>query len=160
MEKQRNKKGIAAVEMLVGISIAAVVLIAASFSIVTFVNTSHNISIQTQALYLAEEGIELVRYVRDNDWTDISSLTTGATYYIETTVSTIDIGSTPETVGYFTRSVSFENAYRDNTSDDIVASGSPGSYEDTDTKIVTVTVGGGGLSSDVALISILTNINP
>ena len=160
MRNTTDKKGIAVVEVLVGVSIAAVVLVAASFAIVTFINTSHKISIQTQALYLAEEGIELVHFVRDNDWTNISTLTTGTTYYLEITPTTVDIGSTPETVGNFSRSLSLENAYRDNTTDSIVANGSPGSSEDTDTKYVTVTISGGGLSSDISIVNVLTNMNP
>ena len=83
--------GVSSIEILIGVSIAATILISASFAIVTFINTSHTISEKTQALYLAEEGIELARYIRDNDWVDISGLTTGNTYYFELTTSSIDI---------------------------------------------------------------------
>lgn len=151
--------GVSSIEILIGVSIAATILISASFAIVTFINTSHTISEKTQALYLAEEGIELARYIRDNDWTDISGLTMGNTYYFELTTSSVDIGSTPETIGNFSRSVTFENVYRHTSTDEILASTSPSVAEDVNTKYITVTITGGSLSDSVSITSILTDIN-
>lgn len=155
----QTKRGVTALEVLVGVSIAAMILIAASFSIVTFINTSHAISEKTQALYLAEDGLELVRYVRDNDWANISSLTVENEYYLETTASTVDIGTNPEIVGDFSRAVVFENVYRHGSTHTIVASTTAGSIEDIETKYVTVTISGGDLTQDLSLTSILANID-
>jgi competence protein ComGC len=156
----KTRRGVTAVEMLVGVSIAALILIAASTTISTFANTAHNIVTKTQALYLTEDGLELVRFVRDNDWADINSLTEGDTYYIDVDASSVEVGSTPETVGEFTRSVVFENVYRHSSTDDVVASTSPSSVEDTNSKYVTVTVSWGSPVESVSLPSILADITP
>jgi type II secretory pathway pseudopilin PulG len=155
MKNISKEKGITAIEALVGVSIAALILVVSTFTIVQFINTSHTVADKTQALYLAEEGQELLRFVRDNDWTNISSLSLGTDYYLEIKSADITTTTTPETIGKYSRSFTLENVER-NGDDDIVSSGT----EDNDSKYVTVTVEWGSPTQSVTLESILTNINP
>jgi hypothetical protein len=122
---------------------------------VRFINSSHEVADETQALYLAEEGQELVRFIRDNDWTNISSLSIGVDYYLDIQTSDITTTATPEVIGRFTRSFSLEDVERD-SDDDIVSSGSV----DSGSRYVTVSVEWGTPVRTVSLTSILTNINP
>lgn len=155
-----SQKGITAVEILIAVSIAAVVLITASYSIFNFVNSAREVAEKTQALYLAEDGLELIRYVRDNAWTNISTLSLNTPYYLDATSSYVHITTSPETVGDFSRSIAFQNVYRDSTTDDIVASTTSGSVADNNSKYVTVTVTWGSPTKTVSLSSILVNLNP
>lgn len=154
-----SQKGITAVEILIAVSIAAVVLVTASYSIFNFVNSAREVAEKTQALYLAEDGLELTRYVRDNAWTNISTLSLNTPYYLNATSSYVHITTSPETVGNFSRSIAFQNVYR-NSTDDIVASTTSGSVADDKSKYVTVTVTWGSPTKTVSLSGVLANLNP
>ncbi len=153
-----QKLGITSIEVVLGVSLAGIIIAYTANSITQFINTSRDVTIQTQALFLAEDGLELVRYVRDNDWTDISALSLGSTQYLSVTSSDVTITGTPEVIDEFTRSFSVENVYRNTTSFDIVASTTGGSAADPDSKYVTMTVSWGNPTDSVSLTTILTNI--
>ena len=150
-------RGVSGVEMLIGISLAALVLVFTTHAIVRYVNVGSDISDKTVALYLAEEQLELVRYVRDEAWTNISTLTNGTTYYIDIGPASISITSTPQPIGQYQRGFFVKDVYR-NSDDDIVASTTPGSTADADTKYVTSFVTWGSSSSTVSLTSIVADI--
>lgn len=153
---QTTQRGISAVEMLVGISIAALILVFVTHAIMRFVNTGLDTAEKTQALYLAEGGIELVRHIRDKSWSNISTLTNGDTYYLDVSSTIVSITNTPEVIDGFTRSFVVEPVER-NSNDDIVQSGT----NDPDSKYVTVTVSWGTPTSTVELTSIIADItNP
>ncbi len=153
-------KGVSSVELLVGVSIAALILISASYTISMFMSTAQGVTEKTQALYLAEDGMELVRFVRDNDWANISALTVGTPYYLAVTGSSVALGTTPETIGSFSREVIVQNVYRDATTADIVASTTPGSVADPKAKYITVTVTWDTPTKTVSLDSILADLIP
>lgn len=155
-----KKRGVTAVEVLVGASIAGVILVMASYAISKFINASSALSEKTQAVYLAEDGIELLRYIRDNDWANIGNLTAGTTYYLAPTATGVHVSGTPESIGSFNRSFVVEQVRRDNSSDDIVPSGAGGSSVDTDTRFITVTIAWGNPAQSISLTSLLANQNP
>jgi type II secretory pathway pseudopilin PulG len=146
--------GVTAVEMLVGMSILAVMFTAVSFSIMQFINTGRNVAERTQALFLAEEAIEMVRYIRDAEWEHIEELNDGTTYYLAVTGGTIGTTTVPEVIGEYTRSFVIESVER-NANDDIVVSGTP----DPSSKYVTATVSWGNPLESVSLTSIIADIN-
>ncbi len=150
--------GVTSIEVVLGVSLAGIIIVYSATSIVQFINTARDVTVQTQALYLAEEGLELVRYVRDNDWTDISALSLGSTQYLSVTSSDVTITGTPEVIDEFTRSFSVQNVYRNSSTFDIVASTTGGSVSDPDAKYVTATVSWGNPTKSVSLTTILTNI--
>ena len=90
----------------------------------------------SQASFLLEEGAEVVRILRDNAWSNISSLSTEVDYYPTFSSPNWSLSVTPNTVGIFTRTVTVANVNRDSVSKDISESGT----DDPGTKLITVTV--------------------
>ncbi len=154
----RKSTGVTSIEVVLGVSLAGIIIVYSATSIVQFINTARDVTVKTQALYLAEEGLELVRFIRDNDWTEISSLSLGSTEYLAVTGSDVSVSGAPEVIDEFTRSFSIENVYRNSSTFDIVASTTGGSVADPDAKYVTATVSWGNPTKSVSLTTILTNI--
>lgn len=156
MQRQTHiqRRGISAVEVLIGVSILAVVFTAISFSIMQFVNTSRDVAERTQALFLAEETFEMVRFIRDEKWSHITDLSDGTTYYLQVSGGDIATSTTPEVIDQYTRSFIIESVERDGN-DDIVTSGTP----DNNSKYITATVTWGNPVRSVSLTSIIADIN-
>ena len=154
MRLPKNKnRGVALIEILIGTSILTIVLSFISYTLLLFLDTSDLALEQTRALYLAEEGQEFLRYLRDEDWNTIADLTEGNTYYLAIATTTVAITNTPEVIdGTYTRSVVVDELRRDGN-DDFVESGGT---VDGGGRVITVTVTWG--SKDVTLTSILTNL--
>ena len=150
---RKFKNGIALTEIVLGVSVLALMLVFITHTITLFLNAGSVALEQTRALYLAEEGQEMLRYIRDSDWNYLDSLTEGGTYYFSVSTTTIATSSSPEIVeGVYTRSFVVNELERD-VNDDFVESGGTA---DEDGRVVTVTVTWGGAT--VSLDSILTNI--
>lgn len=156
---QKILRGFTAIEVVIGVSIAGMILVFSMTSIMEFINSARDVAQKTEALYLAEDGLELVRFMRDEDWDTIGSLTLNTPQYLAVTSTEVLPTATPEIVGDYTRSFTVSNVYRDTGSDDIVASTTSGSAADTDSKYITMTVRWGTPSKNVSLTTILTNIN-
>ncbi|OGG47837.1 hypothetical protein A2671_01240 [Candidatus Kaiserbacteria bacterium RIFCSPHIGHO2_01_FULL_49_13] len=137
--KYHRKQGIGLLEAVVGAAIIATALVG--------ILSSFNISIRgglantqkIQAALLAEEGLEAVRYLRDSSWTaNIAPLASGTSYYLHWdngwTLSTIFVANNE-----FTRTITFDEAYRDNASKKIVDS-NPSASVDVNTIQVTAEV--------------------
>lgn len=149
-----NCRGITIVEALVGISILGIILVAISLTQTQFFAASGTVLNTTQATYLAEEGQEFVRYLRDEDWNQLSGLTNGTDYYFDVTSGDIDITATPEVInGVFTRHFTLSELKRD-ANDDFVESGGS---SDTGGRVVTVTVSWG--TESVSLSALVTNLH-
>ncbi len=133
-----TKKGLTVIEVVVASAVfaAAVVGIVGAynyFSRVAYRNTA-----SVQAAFLAEEGVEAVRIMRDSSWTNnIANLSNGVNYRLTwngtrwgttTAVSLID--------NQFDRTVSFSAVYRDGAFDVVTSGGTL----DTGTRKVTVSV--------------------
>ena len=158
--KQRNTmQGMGIVEVVVAVSIVSVVLIFFSNTFVQFINSGKQVSEKTQALYLTEEGLELMRFVRDNNWADISTLTSGTSYALVLSSTPIGITTSPEVSGIFKRTFVVSNVYRNAITDDIVASTTVGAVADTQAKYVTMNVQWGTPTSTISLTTILTHLN-
>jgi type II secretory pathway pseudopilin PulG len=157
--KTHTTKGITAIEVVIGVSIAALVLTFATHSLVRFINTGRSVTEKTQALYLAEEGLELIRFVRDSAWSNISGLPLNSARHLSITSGAITITTTPEYIETFRRSFTVQNVYRNN-SDDIVASTTSGAVADDKAKYVTVSIDFGTPTTTVSLTTILTELDP
>lgn len=124
------------IEVLVAMSIITVsilVTMAVSQKSVFISRQSFHVS---QATFLLEEGAEVVRILRDNDWTNISSLTIGVDYYPIFSAGTWTLSTDSSTIGIFTRKVVVSSVIRDDTTGDISGSGTL----DNGTKLITTTV--------------------
>lgn len=155
-----TRRGVTSLEVVMAVSIAGVIIAYAGNVIAQFVSSARDVTSQTQALYLAEEGLELIRFIRDEDWSDITSLPLATTRYLNITATDIGPSTSPEIIGDFTRSFQVTNVYRNSSTDDIVASTTGGSVADPDSKYVTVSVSWDTPTTTVSLTSILTNISP
>lgn len=150
-------KGISVVEVMIGLSILLLAVLFISRTLTTFFGVEQKTVENNQALYIAQGELEMLKFLRDDNWTQISSLTRGTTYYLAVATSTITITTTPQSIGSFTPSFKIYNGYR-NSSHDLVASTTSGATSDSGTVLVTATVSWGSGNS-VVLRSILTNLH-
>ncbi len=150
MKKTIYNTGFMVIEVLIAASIISVSILAATAVAQKSVYVSRESLHITQAGFLLEEGAEAVRIVRDNAWSNVSSLALNTNYYPAFSGGTWTLSSTANTVGIFTRTVSVASVMRDNTTKDISSSGTV----DTGTKLITVKVswneGGSTLSKTLS----------
>lgn len=109
----------------------------------------------TQAEALAQEGIEAIRSIREGAWNE--NIYNQSAVSISSNKWIFDGEGTDETIGQFTRTITFDNVCRD-INDDITTC--PGSYTDVHSKKVTVTVEWAireGISNSVEKVTYLTN---
>ena len=72
------------VELLVAMTIVLAVIVVLVAINTFYVRTARNNIKQIKAFYLAEEGIEALRYLRDLGWSEnVATLTLGTPYYLE-----------------------------------------------------------------------------
>lgn len=145
--------GITVIEALVGISILGFAMVFIAHSQTTFFNASGLAMRTTHATYLAEEGQEFIRFLRDEDWTQLTALTNGTDYYFDVDAADIDITSSPEVIGEFSRKFTLSPLNRD-ANDDFVETGGS---SDAGGRIATVTVTWG--TQTVTLQAIVTNLH-
>jgi len=150
------QKGIGMIEVIICLTIIAI-------SFWTFLELAkYNLKIQEQtqakmeAMTLAAETIEAVRSIRDEDWSNLASLSLGTRYYPvisanKWTLTSINPGSIN---GIYDRWVVLEKVYRDGN-DDISSSGT----EDIQTKKITALVEwiDRGQTEQINLTTYLTN---
>jgi len=122
------------VEIMVAVSIITVSILAAMAVTEKSILVSRQALHASEASFLLEEGAEVVRILRDNSWSNISSLSTGTLYY-PVFSSSWSLSSTSSSVGNFVRTVSVANVNRD-ASSDISSSGT----DDPLTKLININV--------------------
>ncbi len=155
--RQFDNQGITLVEVLVGVSILAIIAVAIGISINTYVDFRSRLLTEAKTTYLAEEGYEILRAIRDDDWNTIDGLTVDTTQYLEVTSSAIGVTTTPEVIDTdYARSFVVRDLYRD-SDDDVVASTTSGAVIDSDSREVEVTVV--GPDDTVIFYSILSNVH-
>lgn len=147
-----NKNGFSIIEMLVVVAILAMALTAllgmASFSL----GIQGLVRQTTQADNLAQEAMEAVRSIRDNNgWNQI----TNGSHGLANSGGYWSFSGTDNTIGVLMRTISVADVRRD-ASDNIVESGG---VIDPDTKKIIVTVSWSERSRphEIALITYLTN---
>lgn len=152
----KKSKGVGLVEILIVLAVIGIGFLA----IISFLIFSRGVTFQvgrnTEAVTLAEEGIEAVRALRDEDWSNVS---TAGTYY-----PVIDIVSDKWTLittdpgpisNLYTRTVVVEDVGRDGNDDILSSGGTP----DPNTKKVTATLSWteATQSKQVVLTTYITN---
>jgi len=158
MKKIPQNKGLALVEIVIASSIMLMVVLATSLAYNAYLQYALLNHKSVQAGYLAEEGVEVVSFFRDQGFTShIANLSPGTTYYFYFNSSLWLSTTTPQYIdGQFLRSFVVENVARD-SSDDIAASGT----NDPNTKKVTVSTAylSGHATTTQTLSTYITNIN-
>jgi type II secretory pathway pseudopilin PulG len=151
-----KKKGMSLVEVIVSATIVTLILSGLIAAYNLYFKTALANLRHVQAVFLAEEGAEALRFLRDASWSNLSSLTVNNTYYVifqngnwQITTNNIFVD------GIFERKFVLNNVNRDGT-DDIVPTGTL----DPNTKKVTVSIswGKGVATTTKSLEFYLTNI--
>jgi len=152
-------KGFSLVELLVGASIFSIFTIAIVVVFQSFLTHSFDSVEKVQASFLAEEGIEAMKSIRDRDWDDeILALSTNTNYYLAYENNMWSATTVPRDLidGTFERLVVLEEVYRDGN-DDIDVSGT----DDPNTRKVIITVAwfAGSATTTQTLETYITNLN-
>ena len=140
--RARHTRGISLIEALIGLGILVTVLVGLVVSFQVFFRVSLTNTEKIQGAFLLEEGIEIVRFLRDESWsTHIATVTVNTDYYPTFSGSTWTLTTTPTTTNSFTRKVTLHDVFRRDSDSVIVASTSPDTKTlDVNTKFVTVMV--------------------
>jgi type II secretory pathway pseudopilin PulG len=142
MIRRSAQSGVTLVEVVIGIGIISVSLVAIGLSINTYVAARSALLNNLKATYLAEEGYEIIRAVRDTNWNTIDALTANGTYFLDVSGATPAITTSPEIIDTnFRRSFVLRAVYR-NGSDDIVSSTTVGAVIDDGSRQFDIFVSG------------------
>ena len=162
MLKVNQKKGSGLVEILVAVSIFSVILV----SLITVSNmylSSAGESLKSaKGAYLAQEGMEAVKIIRDTNWNNISAITDDVNFYIDfdTSSSTNNTWKSTSTFSYidsiYIRVFKLNSVFRDSNGRIIQNGGTL----DPNSKKVTVTVSWKTKNSTITKIlsTYITNI--
>jgi len=143
-------------EILIGASIMSMAILAAVSAYSTYIKYAFANQKNIQASYVLEEGMEVMIFLRDTSWSNISQLSTTTTYYLTFSGSSWATSTTPQYVdGQFLRSITLADVRRD-ADDKITVSGTL----DTGTKKITTTVSywQGHSTTTKTISTYLTNI--
>lgn len=145
LPRKFSQKGSLLVEVLIVVSIITVALLASLSVAQKSIAIARQSIHQAQVSFLLEEGAEIVRIVRDNAWTGISSLTDSTNYYAAISGGTWTLSTSANQIGIFTRTIAFSPAYRD-SNQNLASSGTL----DSQAKLVTVTVSWNEAGQDIS----------
>ena len=158
-KKQASQCGIGSVEVLIGTAIVALTLSFTIAAVNHFFAVGTKTADRVAAAYLAQEGIEALRFVRDSSWATIAALPTDTARYLDIDSDTIGITTTPEVIDGFERTVVLRDVYRATAGDDIVDEALVVSKAlDFNTKLVEVSVYAPATGVTVTLGAYLTNL--
>ena len=148
--------GFGVVEIVIGSALISIALIGLIAVFQSSLVASREAGRKITATFLAEEGMEAVRLMRDRSWTNISGLSTTTTYYLTFTggtwaTTTVSVS----TFGTYYRTIRVSDVSRD-VSDDIAGSGT----WDSGTKKITADVSWQkrGATTTISLSSYLADI--
>lgn len=126
------------VELIVISAVLMIIVIAASYVAKKSIEVSNRTLNTMQASFLLEEGVEVMRILRDSNFGAVDPAIEGSSnQYLVLTSNTWSLVDAPQTNGIFTRIINIYPVYRDSTTADIVTSG--GSL-DAGTSKITITV--------------------
>lgn len=162
MTTKRNcsLKGFGLLEILIASAIVSMAMVSLSFVFVLSQRMTARSGELMRANFIAEEGIEAMRFLRDKSWSaNMATLAEGTTYYISlsTTTSSWSMGTSNlgNIDGVFNRTIQVQSVMR-NGSDDIVLSG--GTIDTNTLKIISnVSWSSGSASAETYLSNIFNN---
>lgn len=134
-------KGFGLLEIVIAVSIISAVIFSLSFVFIVASRLESDSLNKIRANFIAEEGLEAMRFLRDQSWSgNLSALAPGTTYYLSfnaaSSVWSINTSDPGPIDNLFSRKITAENVSR-NGSDNIVSSGGA---VDSDTKKINVSV--------------------
>lgn len=160
--RRRLRQGFGLIETVVGAAIIGVVLFGAA-QIGQFVfRLVEESNFKLSAAFLAEEGLEVVRLLRDTSWaTNIAPRSLCTDYYLVFSAGTwqLDLSAVPPVDGIFDRRIQFQAVHRD-SSDVITTTNCTLSGSDPNARKITVSLSwwNRGRQATTALSTYLTNL--
>lgn len=111
----KNSQGFSLVEVLVMVFIATFAIFVVWRVYVLYIKISISNPALFQASFLAEEGIEVVKFMRDYGWShNIAVLSPGVSYTLTFDGAMWGVTTTPAYIdGFFDRRILFSDVYRD-----------------------------------------------
>lgn len=157
---KKSSKGFFLVEIVVSAAIISVITLGLFVAYNLYFNIALKNTAYVQATFLAEEGIEAVKVIRDSNWNTITAFTNGTPYYLSLVSNMWQASVTPVAYidGTFERKIIFEAVLRDSSTKDISLSGD----SDVNTRKVTSTVswiGRNHATTSVSFSTYITNIH-
>ena len=148
MTLQNNTaRGIGIVEAIVAISVASIAFASLLIAGAYFIRGGLHAADQAQALFLLDESVEAVRFLRDESYaTNIAPRIGSGQFYLAASNNRWSATTTSHLVhGKYTRSITLEAVHRRVSDDDIIPSTSgEAKYVDPGTALLTVRVAWGG----------------
>lgn len=152
----KSQSGFSLIEVVIGVAIISLSL----FGLITALLAISNLEIrnlrQTQSAYLLEEGLEAMRFLRNNDWDNIASLETGENYWLTFENGAWVVSQSEGLINnLFDRRIIVAEVYRDNDFK-LAETGTL----DSETKKVTLTISWShrGVTTTRTMTTYLTNI--
>jgi Tfp pilus assembly protein PilV len=134
---QLTTGGFSLVEAVIAVALTAAFILSLSYVNSFYARTALGHAKQLQASFLAEEGIEAARLMRDSSWSNqIASLAPGTQYYLYFSGSAWQATTTATNPTGFERRIVFGEVRRDSNSNIITSGGSV----DSGSRLVTTTV--------------------
>ena len=153
-----NTKGSALLEVLFGISVVSIVLLSLLGAYNLYLKNAFRLTEKVQASFLAEEGVEALRVIRDNGWSgSLGSLISDTPYSFSFEGGTWKSTTTEVIVdNHFWRMFKIYSVNRDSNEDVVTGSGT----NDPNIKKVVITVSwnSGGATSTVSISTYITNL--
>ncbi len=131
------QRGFSLVEVLVG----AAIIVSSLVGLLTIFGNLAQLNVKNiqaaQAAFLLEQGAEVARYWRDQNWSNISGLTAATNYRAVYASNRWSTSTTPTLIdGLFDRTIVATNVNRDSNQDIVTSGGTL----DSETRLITVTV--------------------
>lgn len=141
-KKYHNQKGASIVEILIAILLFGIVLASIILGFTNIARNEQNARVRGQAINLTREGLEAIYSIAEFSWSDISNAAIGDPHHVITTAGHWELATGTETIDQYQRTITFENAIRNTSDNNLDTDGSldADDYEDTGTKIITVTI--------------------
>ena len=161
MNRIKRAAGFGVIEVLIASGIIGATIFSLYYVFVLGTRLSVDAGNKISANFLAEEGLEAARFLRDSSWTDnISGLVSGTAYYLSfdkiNSAWSITAGAQAPVDGTFYRKLTVENVSRD-SNDNIVSSG--GTLDPGTKKInIEVAWANRGATSTILLSTYLTDM--
>jgi len=152
----RSKQGALLVEVVVATAVAVTVAAFISGAVALLVSARTTLIVDTQKLFRAEEGYELMRLLRDEQWSNIATLVPGTHYGLIVSTTTVAINGNPEVLPEgLVRTITIQPLYR-TVAGTIVPVGTAGAAIDNNGRHLEVAVTDG--QSTTTVRAVLTNL--
>ncbi len=157
-----SQRGLSLVEVVIGTALILLSLTGLTTAYTFYLKAGLKNTDSLKSVFLLQEGVEAVTLLRDDAWSNLSSLTAGTSYYLSwngtkwvstTTSALVD--------SVFTRTIMLDSVYRKNAGNDIVDVSAPDAKTlDANARKLTVTVAWGTASTtqNRKMVTYLTNL--